>query len=213
MFNPALDTLNIAQLGERIAWWRASPCSCYDPATNYDGQAGCDLCEHGYIYRQQKADEQLRGIVEQVRREHIHPDFGVVQVGDLLLMTMPDEVPVSTWDKIVLLDREYEDWDRLVKGSRDSITNPGDYVGKVREVSDSGKVYGEGEDWEFTSPDTITWLDGGSAPSAGVVYAVLFVRRPTFWYVGGERTGARPSRLSKKFLRQTGKLVKKREEA
>lgn len=206
MLNPALQQLNIAQLGERIEWWRAYPCSCYDPATNYDAQEECEACERGFVYRLQ---EELRGIVHRVRREMVHPDFGMVQVGDLLLTTMPSDMTIANWDRIVLLEREFEVWDRLVRGERDTITNAGSHIVEIVTVGDQEQVYEQGADWTFTPPNTITWL-GADAPVG--IYSVLYRRNPAFWFVGSERTGGRPTRLSDVRLAQTGKLVVRREE-
>lgn len=207
MFNKAIEDINTAQLGERIRWYQARPCTCYDPQTNYDQQQGCSACEHGQVYVDQGI---IKAVVTDVKREMIHPDFGLLQVGDLILRTMPGTMIVQNWDKIVLLDRPTEVWDRLVKGSRDTFTNIANVV-SVMAVCVGSTDYIEGTDWSFTAPNTITWLGGGTAPAGGSVYTAFVRFHPTFWYVGSQRSGNRPAEVGN--MPVLGRLVNRREEA
>jgi hypothetical protein len=162
------------------------------------------------VYVEQSTGLALKAIVTEVKKEYMHPDFGLLQVGDLMLRTMPQTMLIGTWDKIVLLDRTFEQWDRLLKGTRDSLTNI-TQVSEITTVCAGAVTYAEGTDWNFTAPGTITWIGGGDAPANGAVYAARALYHPTFWYVGSARTGGRPAAVGN--MPVMGRLVLKREEA
>lgn len=192
--------------GEQIAHYQARPCTCYDPATNYDEQQGCGECEHGHVYVFQA---NIDALIHSVKKEHLHPDFGLLQVGDLLISSVETDFPIATWDKIVLLDRSLLEWDRLIKGSRDTITNI-TQIASVVQVCQGELDYTEGTDWQFVSPNTIDWIDGGDAPDDEGLYAALVRYHPTYWYVGASRTGGRPAVGGN--MPVQGRLVLRREE-
>ncbi len=198
----------MAQLGEELEWWRADPCSCYDPATNYDAQEGCTACDHGYVYRRQRGDETLRGIVTEVRREYLHADFGMLQVGDILLQTIAPDFQPGLWDRIVLLARVEEQVTRCQVGVRDTLTNAGT-VSEIVTVTDSTAEYAPGQDYDFdTETNAVEWIDGGSAPTG--VYAVRFRQHPRYLYVGAPISGGRPTLLAQGLSPVFGQLVRER---
>ena len=208
MFNPAAFAINNKQLGEDIAWYRADPCSCYDPATNYDQQEGCTACESGYIYRRQFEDQNLRAIVTEVRREYMHADFGFLQVGDIILQTIAEELRPGMWGRIELLDREEEQVARCDFGVRDTLTNAGT-VTQIISITDSTTEYVPYRDFEVDlQTNTVEWLPGGETPTK--VYVVRFRQHPRYFYVGSDVSGARPTQLSSGLSPVIGKLVRER---
>ncbi len=213
MLNPAAARRNILLMGELFEWWRADPCSCYDPQSNYDAQQGCAICEGGFIYRQQQIGTPLKGVVSDIKREIIHPEFGLLQVGDTLFEVMPDDAELGNWDKVVFLGRQEQAVDTLIYGTRDTITNSG-RIATIIQVSDDTTVYVQGTDYTIaTSPAGVTWIAGAAHPTAGKVYAARYTRYPTYWVSTGSLSGARPTALSTQRMSQIVQLHRKREQS
>jgi len=215
MLNPCACRQALSVHGETIRWFRASPCDCRDPRDpDFGDHRGCEKCEHGYVYTEQVIPTGARAMVTMVRREQIHPDLGFIARGDLMCVTMPDEIPLGNWDKIVLLERTIPAKEIVTKGE-DVLRHT--YPSSVTMVS-AGEVMftrwtpGDGEDepaagdWSFdVATGTITWHEDGASPEEGAVYAVEYLFHPVFWYDGSAITVPRPV-ADIGFLPQSGRL-------
>jgi len=184
MLSVAAFRQQIAMQGEQFEWLKASPCSCYDPAQNYDAQGSCEVCDHGWVYRSQGV---RRGLVSALKRSMLHPDLGWVQSSELTLTTMPDEVLFGFMDKVVLLERTVLERVRLHRGS-DTLHHS--YVVIVREISDAAGVYKPGTDYTVNlATGRVTWITDGPQN----VYAVEYLRRPVYWHIGLDVRPPRPT--------------------
>ncbi len=223
MLNPEVWRQAIRLSGEQVKWLKAMPCDCYDPASNYDHQRGCGHCLMGYLYREQTLPAGVQALVQQVKRSFLHPELGWVQEGQLQVTTMPEEIALGPLDRLVLLQREMEARERLVRGgtapdtegglytfagsyaaggapgalphAQDTVAHP--YLVRIAEVSDSARVYVPRDDYNADPvAGTVVWLEGGQAPAPGAVYAVLYYYRPVYWFLSGEQTVPRPMPLT-----------------
>jgi hypothetical protein len=162
------------QFKMRFEWIKAMPCSCYDPRQNYDAQRSCDKCDHGYVYRDQGA---FYGAVEPTTTTMQHPEWGIVQVGELTLVTMPDEVPFGPFDKVRLFRGQRE----RVRVSRGDNSLGHTHIITVDEIADDDTVYHEVTDYTVNrTTGIITWVTTGPTN----VYAADITYQPTYWYLG-----------------------------
>jgi hypothetical protein len=199
--------------GEQVRWLKAMPCSHVNAALNYDEGGSCPDCEHGFRYREMTLPSGARALVQTVRRAQAHPDIGIFMQGSLQVTVMPDEIPLSQFDKLVLTEREQQARERVVRGAggSDALAHP--YPARVVEVSDDETVYQAGADYAFDDEKgVITWIEGGKAPQAGATYSCLYMYHPVYWFVTGEITVPRPAETGG-FLPLRGFLTEKYPEA
>lgn len=175
MLNSQAFVHAITAMGEDILWYKATPCSCYNPSVNYDAQSDCELCNHGQIYRVQPT---VQGIVANNKRDMIHPQLGFIATGELMLTVIASDARFEVFDRIVLSER--------IEQTREVVELGYDTVAKVvpvavTEVSDSGQVYTATTDYSFNAATgVITWV---AAPTVAH-YAVEYTYRPEFWWRG-----------------------------
>lgn len=209
--NPEDFRFLIAVHGEEVDWYKAMPCTCYNPANNdyeADGSRACPYgCEFGHQYLLQTIPAGVKAFVAGVRREYIDPQLGLIQIGDANVITMPDEIPLAPPDKLVLKQRELMNRELLVKGGTESPVNR-PVVRVTTVMAGAGTIYNEGVDWQLTD-DAIEWLDGGNSPDEGVNYSIEYVFRPTFWFLGIRNQAPRPSFVSDALLPMRGVLTLK----
>lgn len=192
MLNPTAPRVLISQQGERVEWWQALPCDCRDPGDpTYGDERSCDKCERGYVYRLQKLPAGAKALIVRQRREYLHSEVGMIRVGDLTITTMPDEIPVSDFDKIVLLDRAATKKEILRRGATASDALGEAHPVAVQTVADGSQVYVEGEDWRFDAEaGAVVWIEGGDEPEA--VFTAVYTHAPEYWYTGAMMTESRP---------------------
>jgi hypothetical protein len=184
MLNLAGFQLGIDVAGERLEWYRALPCSCYDPVQNYDAQRGCDKCNHGQIYR---SAGTATGIVTKQRSWVMHPELGWLQVSELSLQFMPADMRLGPYDKVVLLDRETLARERLHRGA-DTLAHL--YPTQVNQIADDDTVYVAGTDYTVNlTTRAVTWLTAGPTN----VYAVEYLYHPEYWFVFDSGQDTRPA--------------------
>jgi len=184
MLNPAIERVKIMQLGEQIRWLKATPCDCYDPSTNYSEQATCELCEHGLIYTDEGGK---RGIISQMKRDMEHPDIGWINAGTLTLTVDPAAFTLGKFDRIVLLQRTYQERETINVASN---VLSHEYPTQILAASDRDATYVEGTDFRFNATTrTLTWITAGPDD----VYIVEYGYNPVYWWCGVELTAARPA--------------------
>ena len=185
--------VSIQRLGERVRWLQALPCDCRDPADPTYGDArACTRCEHGYVYREQVLPANVRVLLTRQRREFLHPEVGLVRVGDLTVTAMPDEIQISDFDKLVLIDRAAPKKELVTRGSGERDALAEEYPLAVAVVADGDTVFVEGTDYLFDEEaGEVVWLAGGSVPG-GRTYAVSYTFAPVYWYTGTMSAESRP---------------------
>lgn len=205
--NPEAYRQHIRQLGERVRWLKASFCSCYNPGTGvYD--RSCSLCSNGRIYREVDLDAKVRVLVGTMRHRYAHPDFGIIEVGEARMTTMPDEIRMGTMDRFVLLDRTHVSRHRVTRGQDEVMEEP--YPTALLSVSDSTTVYEVGTDVSLGDDGALVWApDAG--PAAGTVVSVEYAYNPVYWYIMGEETPPRPlpNSIGNGFSPQSGFLLRR----
>ncbi|MGD9497963.1 MAG: hypothetical protein AB7Y46_16790 [Armatimonadota bacterium] len=204
MLNPVACAHLIATHGERIRWFEALPCDCRDPGDpDFGDHRSCDKCQYGYVYREQPLTGDERAMVTQIRREILSADLGLLQVGDLVLTTMPDQIPVGNWDRIVLVQRTVPKKE-VVRFGEDTLGE--EFPVEVMAVTAGTTLYACDVDYRLDrATRRIVWQAGGSSPGQGV-YAVQYVYNPVFWYVGSALKTGRPIPGRKMLMPQSGKL-------
>jgi len=188
MLNPEGFRQHIRRAGERVRWFKAYPHTCYDPATNYDHQRGCEDCEFGMYYQEHALRSAVRVLLTELKERFLHPEFGVVKMGDLVCQTMPDELRLGLLDKLVLQERSLLKRERLTKGV-DTFSEP--YPAELVSVTAGATVYRVGTDCRL-GPTAVTWMAGGNAPATNALYAVEFLYHPVFWCILGDEKPPRP---------------------
>ena len=170
--------------GEALLWLRARPHTCLNPAENVSTR-DC-TCDNGYVY---DATITGVGVIQGVKREYMDPQFGLVRVGDCRMLTMPDEIPASEMDKIVLGDRVEPQKEIVKRGAtaRDGLRNP--YCVDLLNVYDATGDYVVGTDCVLDN-NGVKWLQ--NAPAAGVNYGVRYEAKPLFYVLGIEIGIPRP---------------------
>jgi hypothetical protein len=192
MLNPEVFRQAIHAGGEQVRWLKAIPHTCYDPATNYDQQRGCEECSFGMVYEEEVLPSNVRALITNLKQKWMDAQMGLVKEGDLVCQTMPDEIWLSPLDRLVLVQREQIKWERLTKGV-DQLSEP--YPVSLAEVTD-GTHYAIGTDCQLDAATAkVEWIDGGDAPETGAVYAVQYRFNPVFWYIYGDQTPPRPATL------------------
>ena len=193
MLVPEAVRLMIESQGETVRWFQGLPTSTYDPKTNYVGTPGTTV-QHGNYYREPKAGTTLKAIIATVRRSINSPEFGWIQVGELTCTTMPDAIPITDGDYLVLTGREQVAKERLTVGA-DTLSQP--YPAAVLQVSDDSRVYVATTDYTVNlTTGVISWTHGGHAPAANAPYAVAYQYHPLYWYVAGDQQVPRPTPLT-----------------
>ncbi len=184
MLNVSVFRATISRMGEDVAWYKAMPCDCYDPATNYDAQRSCDKCDHGFVYRNAGT---VRALVANQKQWSMHPDLGWMMLSELAITVMPDECRLGAFDKVVLLQRTALARERVQRGAD---TFPHLMPVLVREVADGDTVYTPDVDYRVDLENRqVVWLTAG--PTS--VYAVEYEYRPEYWYTGSDMRSPRPA--------------------
>jgi len=190
MLNPIAARQLIATQGERIRWFEALPCDCRDPGDpDYGDFATCGKCQHGYVYRERMLPDGVKALVYRERRQFLHADWGFVGVGELYITTMPDQIPLGNFDRVVLTERAMPKKE-LVRLGEDVLREEFPLV--VLTVAEGDTEFVAGVDYSFDEAEgRIVWLDGGARPD-GAIYTVHYRYAPVYWYTGSSMTAPRP---------------------
>jgi hypothetical protein len=180
--------------GETFRWFKGWPTTGWAPAQGVlDDRTDTDS-DHGYVYEDKGT---FTGLVSEQKRDRIHSEFGIIAAGTLWLTTMQDEVEFGQRDFIVLLERNQIYQDRLKHGTADvlhfGLVAGGSYVQSVGRVQDNAKIYSNGQDWRYDAEtNSITWIEGGSAPASGAIFIAQYHVSPVYLYFGESVRSPRP---------------------
>ena len=109
---------------------------------------------------------------------------GLLKVGDVTISTLPDELPISTGDYVLLALRKLRETQTFAHtGSTDRLRHYA--VRSVIEIRDLDTIYVQGTDYALSTPAAlqpclIEWLEGGNQPALGATVAALYWRSPLY---------------------------------
>lgn len=209
MLVPCVFKAALRRGGEQVRWWRAVPCSCYDPTHNSFDET-CTACEFGHLYVEQTLADDVRVLVTRERKKYSHPEAGLIKAGDLTIQCWPSEMLLTPMDKLVLLDRPSVVAERVRKGE-DLLNRP--YPSELVDVRDAVGAYtftGTGADCSLnTTTRKIVWA-AGEGPATAATYTVTYKYLPVYWFVYGDMTPTRPiPGYGSEMTPQQGYLVEK----
>jgi len=206
MLNPAACRQAIRLHGERVRWLEALPCDCLDPGDpDYGDHRGCEKCQYGYVYHERILAGNEKALITEVRREYLHPDLGLLLRGELLCVTMADELAFGNWDRLVLLGRELHKKERVKYGD-DALAE--EYPTELLSVASSDAELAARTDYTFDAETgKVVWADGGSHPGAAATYAAHYLYNPVFWYAGSSLRTPRPITGRDSLMPQSGRLT------
>jgi hypothetical protein len=194
----------IFRRGRWVLWERAQQCTCWNTSS---GQplATCKACGgNGYLY-----DPPIQShfiLVMSMDLNKQFTDIGEFQTGDCIatvpyrtkaidpvtgIISYPENplYEIGEWDKITLLDSEFKSTDTLIKGQSLYGKKPDtlyhSHIVRVLRVlqanPDTGEVTVYNQETDFAlDGNTITWLQGGKAPTDGSQYSVMYLHRPVY---------------------------------
>ena len=175
-FCPELWRDRLERLGEQIRWLRRLPCPCTNPETR-EAERDCTRCGGSRYMHEERAITAYRALVTNQMPRELIGQLGQFQIGDVLCQTMPDEIPLSQFDVVIVPGRIEEDAALLVKGSSEAL--PAWPVVELIVVSDGATEYEVGTDGELAADEkTISWI--GAEPDEGATYSVRYRYAPTY---------------------------------
>lgn len=195
--------------GQRVRWFKAMPCSCYDPGRNYYDRT-CTKCSFGQVLWEQTLDAGVRVLISQLKKSYEHPQFGIIEAGQCSISVMPDELLLGNLDRLVLLDRRELQRERVLQPEdpEEAPVLAQDYPIELRMVCDDTTQFEVGADVTLDTADgSLTWLD--NAPAPGKLYAVEYFCNPVFWFINAEETPPSHNPTFGGELPQRGFLVRK----
>ena len=213
MLNPVAARQLISMQGETIRWFEALPCDCRDPGDPTFGDRYCGHCQFGNVYRERPLPASVKALVHSERHQFLHAEWGFVSVGDLYVTTMPDEIRLGDFDRVVLVQRQVPTKEIVRRGEGASDTLMQEFPLQVLTVADGDTEFVAGQDYNFDDEaGAIVWLEDGQTPG-GQVYTVHYLYAPVFWYTGSVMTAPRPMPGYSAQWPQTGRLELKHPQA
>lgn len=194
MLNSFPYRVNIAQLGERVVWYKAMPTDARNANTGY-ASADDRGDDHGRKFILQG---ERKALIMGLKREQEHSDYGWIPAGTLTLTADPDVMWILPFDKVSLRNRVTVARAILQRGGTASSTVAPDTiphldVTRVRLVSDNDVAYCMGADYTFNATTrVISWTAGGNAPAIGANYAIEYEHHEEYWFLGMGQSEPRP---------------------
>lgn len=197
--NPEAFRSLIHMHGQKIRYWRASPCPCNNPQGGDYSRACPYGCQYGFLYEEVTLGPAVRAYIYSSKSSILHPDLGWIKVATTMIETMADEIYLSRGDKILSVDAQYVARETRRRGSSDSDELSQLFAFAIDALIVQSASYVPGTDYQLqtdnaTGVSTINWI--GNSPSEGTVYSVLYKYRPMFWCVGDPMTPPRPSQFN-----------------
>jgi hypothetical protein len=175
-FDPEVWRDRLDRRGETIRWLMRMTCPCVDPATQRATKA-CPRCGGTKWLFVEKTVTGYRAHITEQAPQWAFTGTGQYQMGDIFCQTMPDEIPLSHLDVVILTTRYEEDTAVLKRGTNDRLNRwPCTELVAVTTVA---TAYVPDTDCELSADGrTITWLTTG--PATGTQYTVRFRYEPTY---------------------------------
>lgn len=210
MINPQVYKVMIDSGGERVVWYKAFAAPSYAPAIGLDESVYDTHYDQGKVYVRQG---ERQALVQEQQIRMWTPESGVVFGSRLMLTAMPDEMDIRPYDKVVLLERETPVREQLIRGPYAGSRAIVDKVGmllpvRLVAVTNGTTEYRLGHDVTLNSATrAITWVSGGSSPSAGDPYMIEYTCHKAYIFQGEGHREARPVAGTEQLLPIKGELV------
>jgi len=165
----------IHAMGESIGWLRGMKCPCGDPVTGTRDR-NCPLCGGvGTAYEAQDI-AAYKAMVQNVTQQMAMANYGTMQVGDIVITTMPDEIPLREMDMIIIPSRSMTQEETFRHGASDRLRwVPVQSVAEMRTLT---TVFVETRDFSVDLvTGAITWVH---PPDVGTVVSVRYESTPTY---------------------------------
>lgn len=189
MMNPDLYRQMNRDRGQPYRWWKAHRCYCWNPRTGeYDRD--CPDCSHGFIYEEQSVDAAWKCLVWDSEMEISDHEFGPLPIGTAMISVMPDETPLSRYDRIGLPLSPLDERPILTRASEGAgllDTLPFQDVSKIEDVRRGLLAYRDGTDYQLTG-NSIEWLVDGNQPDDGLTYSLRVFYEPRYLFLGNVKT-------------------------
>ena len=177
-FPPADFQTFFRQHGERVLLYRAVPCPCGNQPGG-PSNINCQACGGlGRFYPDPPVTTRM--VLTQVTQRQTLEAYGELIPGDMVADQPPHAPQLSILDIVLPTWSRGEPYegDEVARGTTasDSLTYRAQEVffcGTVDPATGASTAYVQGVDFSVAGK-AITWLTGGSAPSAGALYAVRY---------------------------------------
>lgn len=169
--------------GVVLRWWRALPCECVDPRSG-EADAECTLCEaDGRRYVEQFPisafdGQPSRALVYQTQVEQQDAEWGPIKVGSTAISVMPDEMPITRLDRVVVPSLREARCDTVTRGAGADDALPFAPVAAVSRVEQNGVAFAATA-WSLTLGNTLHWT-GIARPAPGTRVTVFCEVNPVF---------------------------------
>ncbi len=177
-FSPAHFNAHIGNMGQDLAWRRASACPCFSPSS---GQArfDCPLCGgRGHTW---EAEVRVRaGLTSQTSKKAL-AQFGVYENGDALL-TIGSDSPLyemGQYDRVRGLTSTNRFSTMMTRGQDDTLLGTIESIDRVFWLNEAGAATVDGGIPTVSDVGALTWSSG--EPPAGTQYVVNGVRFDEFF--------------------------------
>jgi len=189
MLNATAYRQQIAALGENVRWFKRLP--SYD-ATHLASTAATA----GKRYVEQVVPTSVKVLVREQHAEYNHPDFGLLQVGDLTVTCLSDQIRIGHEDELVFPNR----WDV----AREAVTRAASGNDELQQrfpkrliaVSDETRSYVVGNTLAgdcYLDEGEVVWRSAAAhKPAAGGVYTIEYAYNVVYWYTTGRERAPRP---------------------
>lgn len=206
MLNVQAFREQLRTMGETVRWFKALP--SYD-ATHIASTAATV----GKRYVEQSLAATVRVLAREQKQEYMHPDFGLLHIGDLIVTCLADELLIGFEDEVVFPGRTDETREAVTRAASGNDALLERFAVALLSVSDATRTYVVG-----TASTGDCYLTGGAVawrtaaahkPSAGAVYTVQYSFNPVYWYTSGKVRAPRPIPMTNDLTPQQVALTKK----
>jgi hypothetical protein len=207
MLNVEAYRTQMRMMGEPVRCLKGFPCSCYNARTN-SFDPDCTRCLQGVEFVEQDV-AAYKVLIANLKKRYEHPEYGLLEVGELTICNMANELLLAFKDRIVLTGRRAVAREAVTRAASGPDTLIQDFPVSLMAVYFEGTSYTVGEDCTIEA-GKVVWLPDGQAPAAGSIYAVEYHYSPVYWYLAQDETPPRPVPLLEGVVTpQRGFLVSK----
>jgi len=172
-FKPTWFVDKINDLGVKVAWQKAVPCSCISMESNQPNPS-CPLCGGtGFVYQDPVEIKVLAISITTI------PEYmlsGLAQFGELLV-TVNKDIDMSTFDRLVFLEATTEIMHLVIRNPNTDTDRIKYELLEPEYVFYNGIYYSPNTDFTYNGKE-ITWI--GNRPPDGVRYSMRYKTHPAY---------------------------------
>lgn len=167
----------INERGESIRWWRGARCACYNAATGAH-DTKCPVCGGTSVTLAEQDVSAYKAIVRSPGERTDFMQQGILLANDVVITTMPDEIPIGQNDIISLPVRAYRYSETITASgtTRDRL-----HLGPVVDMFEAKTLAARLTDAGYENDDIekgyVTWT---TPPNAGTIVSVTYHHTPLF---------------------------------